>query len=85
MNDTSAHMERSRGSSGGRSREGTEEIRQPATWERVDRVLEVRARLVVALDAIEDRNPGLAELCLLELLDDLDGAEQILGTSKRAA
>ena len=49
------------------------------TWADVDRVLEVRSRLVVALDAIEEGNVRMAELCLFQLLDDLDGAETILG------
>ena len=56
-----------------------------ATWERVERMLEVRARLVVALDFIEDGNPRMAELALFGLLDDPDGVEAILAPAKRAA
>jgi hypothetical protein len=49
-----------------------------ATWTDVDRELEVRARIVVALDAIEDGNPRMAELALFGLLDDLDAAGELL-------
>jgi hypothetical protein len=48
------------------------------TWAEVDRELEVRARIVVALDAIEDGDVRMAELCLFQILDDLDAAPEIL-------
>ena len=70
--------------SGGRSFEGTEQPGRAATWREVDRGLEVRSRLVVALDSIEDGEVRTAELCLFQLLDDLDAAETILGPSRAA-
>ena len=85
MNDQAPHSGRSEQRSGGRSFESTDAIGRVATWERVDRVLEVRARIVVALDALEDGNPRMAELALFGLLDDLDAAETILANAKRAA
>lgn len=59
--------------------------RRIVSWAEVDRRLEVRARLVVALDEIEAGEMRTAELCLLQLLDDLDAAEFIVDTAKRAA
>jgi hypothetical protein len=53
-----------------------------ATWQQVDSILEVRSRLVVALDFIEDGEVRLAELAVMELLHDLDGADLL--TAKAA-
>jgi hypothetical protein len=53
------------------------------TWNDVDRVLEVRSHLVVALDAIEDGDLRMAEICVFQLLDDLDSVLEIMG--RRAA
>jgi hypothetical protein len=90
MNDTRAHKGLSSKTSGRRpledttpSRLGELQERSPqaahvATWARVDRELDVRSRLVVALDAIEDGDVRMAELCLFQLLDDLDGALEIV-------
>ena len=47
-------------------------------WVEVDRELEVRARIVVALDALETGDVRLAEDVLFQLLDDLDGALEIV-------
>jgi hypothetical protein len=61
--------------SGGRRFEGIRAEGRNATWQRVDRVLEVRTRVVFVLDSIECGNVRTAEDCLLQLLDDLDAAE----------
>jgi hypothetical protein len=50
-----------------------------ASWVDVDRVLEVRSRLTVVADALEEGDVRLAETGVLALLDDLDAAEAILG------
>ena len=50
----------------------------PVTWAQVDPELEVRARIVVALDSIESGDIRTAEDVLLQLLDDLDDVETIL-------
>jgi hypothetical protein len=49
------------------------------SWSEADRRLEVRARIVVALDALDDGDVRLAELALFGLLDDLDAVGIILG------
>ena len=54
------------------------------SWAVVDRELEVRARVVVALDSIEDGDVRTAELCLLQLVDDLDAAEFLLARGRAA-
>ena len=70
MNEQSPHTAGSAGTLGKRPSE-----RSSLGWAEVDRVLEVRSRLVVALDLIESGDVRMAETCLLQLLDDLDAAE----------
>lgn len=59
--------------------EGSSGRGRGAAWADVDHTLEVRSRVVVALDFIEEGDARTAELCLLQLLDDLDAAETIVG------
>lgn len=47
-------------------------------WSDVDRELEVRSRLVVVADALDEGDIRLAEAGVLQLLDDLDAASEIL-------
>jgi hypothetical protein len=49
------------------------------SWMRVDRELNVCARVEVTLDAIEAGDIRFAEDVLLQLRDDLDAAPTILG------
>jgi hypothetical protein len=77
MSKQSPHTAGSAGTLGRRPSERSRERGRHA-WAEVDRELEVRSRLVVALDAIEAGDVRVAELCLLQLLDDLDAAETIL-------
>jgi hypothetical protein len=79
MNDQAPHLGRSEKRSGGRLFEGNPTTGRTATWERVDSELEVRARLVVIADSIESGDIRMAELCVLQLLDDLDGVAFLLG------
>lgn len=69
---------RSEKRSGGRLSEVIPAAGRTASWERVDHELEVRARIVVALDALEMGDVRLAEDVLFQLLDDLDGALEIV-------
>ena len=75
MNERAPLSGRSEKRSGGRLSESNPSAGRAATWREVDRVLEVRSRLVVALDSIEAGDVHMAELCLFQLLDDLDAAE----------
>ena len=52
-------------------------------WADVDRTLEVRARLVAALDEIEAGDVRTVEIVLMDLLLDLDDVEHIV--ARRAA
>ena len=85
MSEQSPHTAGSAGTLGKRPSERSREVGRGASWREVDAELEVRARIVVALDAIEDGNPRMAELALFGLLDDLDGVETILAPAERAA
>lgn len=66
-------------SAGRRHFERTESVGRPASWTRVDQVIEVRSRLVFIAEALEDGDVRLAEMCVYQLVSDLDAAESILG------
>ena len=78
MNEQSPHTAGSAGTLGKRPSERSRFL----GWAEVDRTLEVRSRLSVALDSIESGDVRLAETCLLQLLADLDVAELL--TAKAA-
>ena len=71
MNEQSPHTAGSAGTLGKRPSERSRSL----GWDDVDRVIEVRARLVLIADSIESGDVRMAEDCLLQLLDDLDAAE----------
>jgi hypothetical protein len=83
MNDERPSVVGRSETSGRRPLERTERHGRIA-WADVDRYLEVRARVVVALDSIEDGDVRTAELCLLQLVDDLDAAEFLLARERAA-
>jgi hypothetical protein len=76
MNDRAPHARRSRKGPGGTDFECS--AASGLNWADVDRVLEVRSRLVVVADALEEGDILLAEAGVLQLLDDLDAAPEIL-------
>ena len=84
MNDERRTRRRSE-TSGRRPHERSAEVGTIATWRQVDAELEVRSRVVFVLDSIECGDVRTAEDCLMQLLDDLDVAETLLGSAKRAA
>lgn len=77
MNDRAPRAERSRKRPGGTNFERSSD--HGLLWATVDAELEVRARIVFALDSIEDGDVRLTEDVLFQLLDDLDRAGWILG------
>ena len=83
MNDERRTRRRSE-SSGRRQNERTSEVGTDTTWRDVDGTLEVRSRLVLIADSIECGDIRTAELCVLQLLDDLDGAELLLARERAA-
>jgi len=74
MNEQSPHTAGSAGTLGKRPSERSRSL----GWADIDRVLEVRARLVVVADALEEGDVRLAEAGVLQLLDDLDFAFEIV-------
>jgi hypothetical protein len=84
MNDERRTRRRSE-SSGRRRNERTSEVGTDTTWRDLDGTLEVRSRLVLIADSIECGDIRTAELCVFQLLDDLDSAEELLSSAKRAA
>jgi len=84
MNEQSPHVAGSAGTLGKRPSEPSRSLGCLA-WVDVDRVLEVRARLVVVADALEEGDVRLAEAGVLQLLDDLDAAEFLLERGQHAA
>ena len=84
MNDERRTRRRSE-SSGRRRNERTSEVGTDTTWRDVDGTLEVRSRLVFVADSIECGDIRTAELCVFQLLDDLDGAELLLARERGPA
>jgi hypothetical protein len=81
MNEQSPHMAGSAGTLGKRPSERSREDGRLG-WSEVDRVLEVRVRLVVIADSIECGDVRMAEDCVLQLIDDLDVAEFLLDVAR---
>ena len=79
MNEQSPHSAGSAGTLGKRPSERSRSL----GWDEVDRVLEVRSRVVVAIDELGIGDVATCELVLVDLLLDLDDAERIVG--RRAA
>ena len=77
MNDQAATTGRSEDFPGRRPSERNSEIGSLA-WVDVDRVLEVRARLVAMADELEAGDIRTCEVVLMDLLLDLDDAERIV-------
>ena len=82
MNEQSPHTAGSAGTLGKRPSERSREVGRGASLREVDAELEVRARLVLIADSIEAGDIGTAELCVFQLLDDLDVVELL--TAKAA-
>lgn len=74
MNEQSPQTAGSAGTLGKRPSERSRSL----GWAEVDRVLEVRSRIVVAIDELGIGDVGTCELVLMDLLLDLDDVERIV-------